>query len=53
MRINRSTVVNLDRIKELQPTFHGEYCVFLNDGTKLTLSRNYRGVLPRLMGNSE
>ena len=53
VRINRSTVVNLDRIKELQPTFHGEYCVFLNDGTKLTLSRNYRGVLPRLMGNSE
>ena len=52
VRINRSTIVNLERIKELQPTFHGEYCVFLNDGTKLTLSRNYRSSLPRLMGNA-
>ena len=53
VRINRSTLVNLDRVKELQPTFHGEYCVFLNDGTKLTLSRNYRSALPRLMGTAE
>ena len=50
VRISRSCIVNLDRVKELQPLFHGEYCVFLNDGTKLTMSRNYRGSLPRLMG---
>ena len=50
VRISRSCIVNLDRVKELQPLFHGEYCVFLNDGTKLTMSRNYRSALPRLMG---
>ncbi len=32
--------------------FHGEYTVILNDGTKLTLSRNYRTSLARLMGNA-
>lgn len=41
-RIHRSTIVNLDRIKELRPWFHGEYVVVLNHGTELTLSRSYR-----------
>lgn len=44
-RINRSAIVQLDRIKELQPTFHGDYQVFLRDGTKLPLSRSQRGPL--------
>ena len=42
LRIHRSTLVNLDRIRELQPIFHGDYLVKLNDGTELTLSRSYR-----------
>ena len=50
MRIGRSTMVNLDRIKELQPLFHGEYTVILRNGTKLTLSRSYRDKLDELMG---
>ena len=50
MRISRSTIVNLDRIKELQPLFHGEYAVILRNGTKLTLSRSYRDKLDQLMG---
>ena len=53
VRINRSCIVNLDRVKELQPMFHGEYTVILNDGTKLTLSRNYRSGLSRLMGDTK
>jgi two-component system LytT family response regulator len=32
MRISRSTIVNVDRIKELQPLFHGEYAVILRNG---------------------
>ena len=52
VRINRSCIVNLERVKELQPLFHGEYTILLNDGTKLTLSRNYRGSLSRLMGDA-
>ena len=50
LRISRSTIVNVDRIKELQPLFHGEYVVILRNGTKLTLSRNYRDALHQLMG---
>jgi len=52
MRISRSSIVNLERIKELQPMFHGEYVVILKNGTKLTLSRTYREKLDQLMGNS-
>lgn len=50
MRISRSTIVNLERIKELQPMFHGEYSVILRNGTRLILSRGYREKLNRLMG---
>ena len=42
LRIHRSTIVNIDRIRELQPMFHGDYAVRLRDGTEFTLSRNYR-----------
>lgn len=52
LRINRSTIVNLDRIKELQPLFHGEYVVILKTGAKLTLSRGYRDKLDLLLGRA-
>lgn len=52
IRIHRSTFVNLERIKELQPWFHGEYVVILKDGTQLTMSRSYRSNLPELLGKS-
>lgn len=42
LRIHRSHVVNLERIRELRPIFHGDYLVKLTNGTELTLSRNYR-----------
>lgn len=47
-RISRSTIVNTERIKELQALFHGEYSVILRNGTQLTLSRRYRDRLKRL-----
>jgi len=52
MRISRSTIVNIERIKELQPLFHGEYAVILRNGTRLTLSRSHREKLNRLLGRS-
>ncbi len=52
LRISRSTIVNLNRIKELQPLFHGEYAVILRDGTRLTLSRSYRDRLNLLLGRA-
>ena len=49
IRVNRSAIVHLDRIKELQPTFHGDYTVLLDEGTKLPLSRNQRSQLIRFV----
>jgi len=45
-RIHRSTLVNIDRIRELRALSDGEYQVLLVDGTKLKLSRTYRANLP-------
>jgi len=50
LRIHRSTVVNIDRMKELQPWFHGDYVVILQDGTRLNLSRTYRDRVIELLG---
>ncbi len=41
-RIHRSTIVNLDFVRDLQPWTGGDMTVFLRDGTRLTLSRTYR-----------
>jgi two-component system LytT family response regulator len=42
LRIHRSAIVNIERIKELHPWFNGDYAVVLRDGTQLTLSSSYR-----------
>jgi two-component system, LytTR family, response regulator len=42
VRIHRSIIVNLDRIKELHPHFNGDYIILLADGTQLKLSRSRR-----------
>ena len=52
VRIHRSTIVNVDRVRELQSTFHGEYVVLLHSGRRLTLSRGYRDRLQSLLGNA-
>ena len=42
LRIHRSSIVNIERIKEMHPWFNGDYSVTLRDGTQLTLSSTYR-----------
>lgn len=42
LRINRSEVVRLDAVEELQPFFHGDYKVKMKDGEILSWSRRYR-----------
>ena len=42
VRIHRSTIVRKAAVRGLHPLFHGDYLVRLNDGTELTLSRNFR-----------
>jgi two-component system, LytTR family, response regulator len=49
-RIHRSALVNVARIRELEPHFHGEYVVVMQDGARLRLSRGRRGRLHRLLG---
>jgi two-component system LytT family response regulator len=49
VRIHRSAIVNLDRVKELHPHFNGEYLVILNDGTELKLSRSRRERLEQML----
>ena len=49
-RVHRSAIVNVGRIKELQPLFSGEHSILLEDGTKLTLSRNYKDKLFEFLG---
>jgi two-component system LytT family response regulator len=41
MRIHRSTIVNLDRVKSLHPLFNGDQLIILKDGQELNLSRTY------------
>jgi two-component system LytT family response regulator len=45
VRIHRSKIVNVERIKELQPWFRGDYVIVLRDNQKLGLSRTYRNRL--------
>jgi two-component system LytT family response regulator len=49
-RVHRSHIVNIERVRELQPWFNGEYVVFLKNGTRLTLSRGYREKLQERVG---
>jgi len=42
VRINRSELVNLDRVNEMQPWFHGERRIVLKDGRELTWTRRFR-----------
>ena len=50
-RIHRTTIINIDRIKEIQPWFSGDAIVILRDGQRLRLSRHYRDAL-ELSGRS-
>ena len=49
VRVHRSAIINIDRLRKLQPYFHGEYVVTLHDGTTLTSSRGYSDRLRALL----
>jgi two-component system LytT family response regulator len=51
-RIHRSTIVQLDRVRGLKLNESGEYDVVLNDGTRLSVSRRYRGQLQSRLGRT-
>ena len=49
IRVHRSSILNVARIKEIQPWFNGEFVVVLRDGTQVRTSRGYRARLEALM----
>lgn len=49
VRVHRGSLVNVSRIREIQPWFNGEYVVLLRDGTQVKTSRGYRARLETLM----
>ena len=49
VRIHRSTIVNLERIREFQPWFQGDWILVLADGTRLQSGKSYRKRIRDLM----
>jgi two-component system LytT family response regulator len=49
-RLHRSAVVNLERVREIQPWFKGESLAVLHDGTQLTIGRAYRDTFVKALG---
>ena len=47
-RINRSALVQVDRVRHVEPAFNDEHVVVLADGTRLTLTRGLRELQERL-----
>ena len=52
IRIHRSTIVNLSKIKELQPCNNGEFIVVLRNGKELSLSRGFRDRIQNFLQRS-
>lgn len=50
LQIHRSAIINLERLKELQPLLSGEYIVILENGARITVSRNYKDQLFAVLG---
>ncbi len=51
LRIHRSCIVNVDRIKEMQPNIGNDYVVHLDNGESLVMSRRYREKMNKRIGN--
>jgi two-component system LytT family response regulator len=49
LRIHRSTIVNVERVKDIRPLFKGEYIITLTGGKRLKSSRGYRHELQALL----
>ena len=50
VRIHRSTIVNIHRVREVQPWFQGSHVVVLESGEELRMSRYQREAVEKLLG---
>ena len=53
IRVSRSAIVNVDRVREIQRWFNGDYLLILEDQSQIPSSRGYRGNLRRLFGTRQ
>ena len=51
-RVHRSTIINIDFIKEMQNWHRGEYIIILLNGEKFTTGHNYRINIEKLLASS-
>lgn len=49
VRVHRSAIINVDRVREIQPWFKGDYVVLMDDGTRIHTGRTYREKVQALM----
>ena len=50
VRVHRSAIVRIDRVREFQPAFHGDFVISLHDGTRVAMSRSYRAAVEAVLG---
>ena len=50
VRVHRSAIVNVDRIREFQPWFQGDWIIVLADGTRIQTGKSYRTRVRALIG---
>ena len=50
VRIHRSTIVHIAKIREVQPLTHGDHAIILLDGTVLRVARSRRQALEQALG---
>jgi two-component system, LytTR family, response regulator len=50
LRIHRSHIINMRRVRELSPRPHGEFSIAFEDGSEITSSRSYRGPIQLRFG---
>ena len=48
-RVHRSTIVNLDQVRQVKPHTNGECFLVLDSGTEVKVSRSYRDVVARFV----
>ena len=49
LRSHRSRLVNVERVREVQPWFRGDFLLILQDGTRLVSGRTYRERVKQLI----
>ncbi|MEO8505546.1 MAG: LytTR family DNA-binding domain-containing protein [Acidobacteriota bacterium] len=50
LRVHRGAIVNIERVRELQPSTHGDFKILLRDGAVVPMSRRFRTLVEQRLG---